>query len=366
MTALAANANITRFVDTEIREWPVAASQHIYRNSFVGIDPAGNSKTFVPGDRFAGIAYEEADNSSGAAAAIKCRVVVEGDFTFALTSGAQTDDGSAVYATDDATISLSGHPDAFVGRILHLDPDTSAYVVIRMRRWGETPRQFGDGSLDLHWTGAEHFTATGAVAAADLIGPSGFRLNSALGLGVSKVDGIGATFDFDATAEIAHASIETAALFLASKGATFEADLHMTNTGAAANDFDWGLMAAITANSRLNMDHADATDLALFHMDAASNNILAQSDDGTTDVAAVDTTIDNVTTATTGVKKFKVIVRPTGVCEFWIGKARVLSTTVFAVATTAVLAGTVNLEKTSDAAVAVMRINRLRCAGVQA
>jgi hypothetical protein len=118
-TALAANADRSRFVDQELREYPVAASEHVYRGSYVGVNPAGYLKTFVPGDEFVGIAYEEADNSSGAAAAINCQVFVQGDFSLTLTSAALTDVHKPVYATDDNALSLTGHPDAYVGRIVH-------------------------------------------------------------------------------------------------------------------------------------------------------------------------------------------------------------------------------------------------------
>ena len=99
-------------------------------------------------------------------------------------------------------------------------------------------------------------------------------------------------------------------------------------------------------------------------MDGASDNILAESDDNTTDVVAVDTTIDNDETAD-AFKESKVIVRPDGTCEFYIDQARVLASTVFKVRTTAVLGGIVNLEKTSNDTTAKLRLDRLRVAGAR-
>ena len=102
--ALSANRQVERLVDQELREYPVGASVHIYTGALVGRDPAGHLKAFEPGDTFVGVAYEEADNSAGAAAAIDCRVFVLGDFNHTLTSVAITHEGRAVYATADNTI----------------------------------------------------------------------------------------------------------------------------------------------------------------------------------------------------------------------------------------------------------------------
>ena len=100
--------------------------------------------------------------------------------------------------------------------------------------------------------------------------------------------------------------------------------------------------------------------LACFHTDGNVLNILAQSDDDTTDVAAVDTTIDNSLTV---VKKFKIVVRPTGAVEFWIDSVRVLAATTFAVLSTATLSGWINLEKTTEDTAAVVKVYKLRVAG---
>lgn len=139
--------------------------------------------------------------------------------------------------------------------------------------------------------------------------------------------------------------METPAIFLASNGVTLEARLHLPDIGdPAALDADWGLVDSLTSNARADMDHADAVDIATFHLDGAVANILAQSDNNTIDVPATDTNIANDVTAG-AFKDFKIIVRPTGGVEFWIDGVRMLPATAFAVRPTAVLAGTINLEK---------------------
>ncbi len=363
MTALAANRNIGCMVDQQLRSFKVGAARHIYRDGWVGKDPAGMAKPFEPGDELVGLAYEEVDNSAGAAAAKNVRVRVAGDFTHAFTSIADKDAGKALFATDDATLSFSGHPDAYVGRVLHKE-DTNL-VALRLKTPGEKPLPSDTGCLEIVNDFLSPVTVTGATAG-DLFS-GGLRLTSALGLGVKNVVGAngGVDLEFDAVAEVAHASVETEAIFLASKGVTFEARLHLpTNGDAAAFDADWGLGTALTANSRASIDHADMVNLAAFHMDGASTAINAQSDNNVTDVAPVDTTIVNDATAL-AYKEFKAIVRPAGTVELWIDGVRVLPSTVFAVATSAVLCAFVLIEKTSDDTTAVLRLDRFRAAGAR-
>ena len=363
MTAMTANANVDRMVDQELREYPVAAAEHIFRNSYVGVDPAGYAKAFVPGDVFLGIAYEEIDNTDGAAAADYVRVYKLGDFCLALTSAAHTDTGHPVYATDDATLDRTGHPDAFVGTVLHKDKDKAGYVIVRLRAEGEKAPN-GIGSIELTLTGHETFTETGATAGTFNL--NGFDGKSALGLGILMADAEngGITCQFDATAEIALASIRTTDDRLpVDKGVTFEVDLVVSDKGDdGALDIDFGFGTALTTNSEADIDHTDMVQLAAFHMDGNSDNILAQSDDATTDVAAVDTTVDN-DSATDVSKKFKIIGRPSGAVEFWIAGARVLSTTTFALLSTALVAAFINMEKTSNDTVAVLTFKNLRVCG---
>lgn len=365
LCALSANRDIDRYLDEEVRELPMAAAVQIYKGAFVGRNPAGYIQPFVPGDEFVGIAYENIDNSSGAAGAETCRVYVKGDFSLTLASVALADVGRPAFATDDGTLALTGHPDAFVGMILSRPAANTALV--RLRAPGQLPPN-GVGSVELRLTGAESFIATGATAG-QLNGPAGFEVKSALGLGVlpNDAEGGGVKFQFDATAEVGLASLRTINdTWPVDQGITFEAKLVVADKGDnAALDIDFGLGTALTANSEADIDHADMAQLACFHMDGNSDNILAQSDDATTDVAPVDTTIDN-DSATDVPKRFKIIVRPSGSVEFWIDGARVLSSTAFAVLSTAVLAAFVNVEKTSDDTTAVLLLSDLRVAGGKA
>lgn len=344
--ALTANTQRNRFADQEIRQHAVAAGVRIYKGANVGADPAGYAKPFVPGDLFLGIAYGEADNTSGAAGAISVPVQTTGDWELPLAGVALADVGKPVYATDDGAYALTGHPDAYVGRIVHYF--ASGKAVVRMRGPGETAPN-GAGSVTLRLTGHETFTATGATAGTAPVGA--FDLKSILGPGfaVRDAEDGGIVLAFDATAEVALASVRTPHDILpVDKGLTAEFDLVVSDKGdAAAIDFDVGFGTALTANSEANIDHADMVNLFAVHLDGNSDNILLQSDDNVIDVPPADTGVDNDST-TDVPKKFKLIIRPTGACECWINGVRQLPSTAFAVASAANLAFFANAEKTSD------------------
>lgn len=358
--ALSANANVPGPRDQQLASFPVGAAVHLYRGAIVGKDPAGYVKAFVPGDVFVGISDGEYDNSSGAAGAINCTVYTQGDFVLPLTGVVQLDLFKPAYATADNATSLTGHPDGYVGRIMEVY--ASNYATIRLRGVKELAPN-GQGSIVLELTGHEVFTATGATAGTACVGA--FDLKSILGTGwvCNDAEDGGIKGDFDATAEIALCSCRTRNNCLPiDKGVTMELELCVADKGdAAAVDVDWGFGTALTANSEASIDHADMVQLAAFHLDGASDNVLAQSDDNTTDVAAVDTTIDNDST-TDVPKKYKIIVRPTGVVEYWGAGVRVLTTTSFAMLSTALVGAFVNMEKTSDDTTASIIIGKLRVA----
>jgi hypothetical protein len=362
---LTANRNVDVYVDQTMRDYPVGAAVHIYRDAFVGVDPAGYLKAFEPGDLFVGIAYEECDNSSGSAGDLFCTVRVRADFDHALSSVALKDIGKAVYATADNALALTGHPDAYAGRILHYE--NTNLCVIRLKEPGEKPTVNDDGHLEVVYNPAEPLTVTGAAGAGAIVHTNGLRVTSALGLGVLNQDANdgGGQLEFDAVAEIAQASIETPVAFKVSGGITLDVELHLTDIGDnAALDVDWGMAAVLNATTRADLDDASTTSIAGFHMDGSADAILAQSDNGTTDVAPVDTGVVNVVTAG-AYKKFKVIVRPAGTVEFWVDGVRKLPSTAFAVLATHVLGGFINMEKTSDNTTAVLKFRRFRMAGAR-
>lgn len=117
--ALTANRDVDRYVDNDIREFPLKAAAHPYKGSFLGIEVAtGYVRALVAADVFAGIAYEEVDNSAGANGAKKVRSMVQGDFEHALAGVTQTDMGVKVYASADDTLTKTSASNSFVGFII--------------------------------------------------------------------------------------------------------------------------------------------------------------------------------------------------------------------------------------------------------
>jgi len=105
MSALSSDNNAKR-KDGKLVSCKVVASDIIYKDSLVSNDTSGylNPGSDTANHRFAGVAYEKADNSSGAAGAINARVQKDGIFEFAKTSATQADVGAAAYILDDQTV----------------------------------------------------------------------------------------------------------------------------------------------------------------------------------------------------------------------------------------------------------------------
>ncbi len=82
--ALGANRELDRYVDQELRRYAVAEGAHVYKGGFVGVNASGYARALTAGDRCVGIAYEEADNSSGSDGVAYVRVFTLGDFPHTL------------------------------------------------------------------------------------------------------------------------------------------------------------------------------------------------------------------------------------------------------------------------------------------
>ena len=96
---------------------------------------------------------------------------------------------------------------------------------------------------------------------------------------------------FDAVAEVGQASLSPATARVAcADGPIFEAKIAVFDIGDDGSlDINFGL-----ANGSHGTDADSITEAVFFHLDGNVLNILAESDDGTTEVAATDTTVDSV------------------------------------------------------------------------
>ena len=112
----------------------VGAGAHVFKGglltvaSATGLVQAGADSA---GQVFAGVAYESADNTSGAAGAKAVRVLKTGVFTYARAGASQADVGKAVFLVDDNSVSTAATTNNIACGIIVGVPDGS-HVQVRI------------------------------------------------------------------------------------------------------------------------------------------------------------------------------------------------------------------------------------------
>lgn len=133
MAALAANKEVVE-QDGNILSMPVVATDIIYKGALVKVNAAGYLAPCAPeaGSTFAGVAYEQKDNSAGAAGALECRAMQVGCHVMDGSGFTQADVGSMVYALEDNLITLTEGADKkqIVGKIVKFLSATQVLVKI--------------------------------------------------------------------------------------------------------------------------------------------------------------------------------------------------------------------------------------------
>jgi len=125
---LAANREVDHYIDQELRTYAMATAVRIYKGAIVGLTAGGYARPLTAGDRFAGIAYEEMNNT-GADGAKSLRVYTLGDFGMALSGAAVTDMGRPVFASADDTLTFVAAGNTFVGVVQ--DFVSSGNIILR-------------------------------------------------------------------------------------------------------------------------------------------------------------------------------------------------------------------------------------------
>jgi len=128
--ALTVNRDLDHYIDQELRTLPVAAAKRIFKGALVGLASTGHAQPLIAGNAFAGIAYEEADNSSGAAGAMSVRLHTQGDFAHALAGATVAHVGRPVFASADDTLTFTGAGNSCVGRVQ--DVPVSGQIILRI------------------------------------------------------------------------------------------------------------------------------------------------------------------------------------------------------------------------------------------
>lgn len=96
---------------------PVIAADIIYEGSAVGDNASGYARPLVAGDPFRGFALQKVDNSSGSAGDLNVRVRSYGLVKLSVGSLAIGDVGKDVYASDDATFTLTQSTNTRIGHV---------------------------------------------------------------------------------------------------------------------------------------------------------------------------------------------------------------------------------------------------------
>ena len=116
MTTLAADQP-RDFYKGNFHEFPVIASDIIYKGAAVGDNGSGYARPLQAGDPFRGFADYKVDNSTGSAGDKNVRTRTRGMIKLPITSLAITDVGKDVFASDDNTFTLTQSTNTRIGRV---------------------------------------------------------------------------------------------------------------------------------------------------------------------------------------------------------------------------------------------------------
>ncbi|WP_020675284.1 hypothetical protein [Geopsychrobacter electrodiphilus] len=103
----------------DLEDYPVIANDIIYEGAAVGENGSGYSRPLVAADPFQGFAERQADNSAGAAGDINVHTRTRGRIVVDVVgaSAVTANDRPAVYASDDATFTLTSTSNSLIGYV---------------------------------------------------------------------------------------------------------------------------------------------------------------------------------------------------------------------------------------------------------
>ncbi len=102
----------------EFNDLLVIAAIKIFEGAAVGIVVGtGHARPLVAGDAFAGFCITQCDNSLGAAAAKRVKVLSKGRVRLAVATAVITSIGALVYAIDDDSFTLVAGGNTIIGRV---------------------------------------------------------------------------------------------------------------------------------------------------------------------------------------------------------------------------------------------------------
>ena len=97
---------------------PMIADDIIYEGAAVGDNASGIARPLVAADPFLGFAVERCDNAGGAASAKRVKLYERGKIEIDVTGVTSAGDvGETVYASDDATFTLTSTSNTAIGKV---------------------------------------------------------------------------------------------------------------------------------------------------------------------------------------------------------------------------------------------------------
>ena len=279
-------------------------------------------------DGRAGVVVGANSASDAYASGDQITVAVAGQYTVTKTSSVVLLDGGRAYwdrSANSATFTQASG-DFYLGCVVGDAAAADTTVVVDLNRKPEYRIELGKGQ----WAN---------------------DATNGLGVTATALGGTGVTLSFDAVAEAAMAAVYSVDTVPVADGPIFEGRVAVYDIGDdAALDISIGL-----ANGTHATDFDSVTESVLFHLDGNSLTINAESDDGTTERAATDTTKSAVDD--TFVELWIDCRNPADI-QMYVDAVNVLPATVFQLdAATGPLLPIVHIEKTSNDTTADVRVD---------
>lgn len=113
-----------------MNEYPIIADDIIYAGAAVGESSSdGTARPFVASDVFLGFCVETCDNTGGSAGDKRVKVYDKGVVWLTVTGADNVNDlGATVYASDDATFTLTASGATAIGKVKRYDASGKTLV----------------------------------------------------------------------------------------------------------------------------------------------------------------------------------------------------------------------------------------------
>jgi hypothetical protein len=122
--ALSADREVKFYASQELIELGVDDNVLIYKGALVGLNAGtGYARPLSAGDAFVGLAFKQADNTitGHTAGGVSTKLHQNIDAVLPLAGVTITDIGAEVYASDDATLTLTATGNSRIGRIVAVE-----------------------------------------------------------------------------------------------------------------------------------------------------------------------------------------------------------------------------------------------------